>query len=112
MEQYKLPIEPQKLFSTPTHFHAKKAFKNQFDILNLANMGDEKAILLRNILAVTMVNANLTTDEKTVLRYFITGRYQKAVVACFIQKTVDDVDKIATQTLDRMRDTFQNLMAS
>lgn len=110
-QEYKLPVKPEKLFSNPNHFHIKRAIKNQNDFLQLAKQGDENAIVLRNMIIATMKEAKITWEEAMVFRYYLSGNYVRSVVALFVHKKPEDIDRIAQGLLDRMFNTFHEMMA-
>lgn len=78
--ELKLPVKANKLFSTDTHFHVKKALRHQHTIIALANQGDEEAIAVRNILINTIQGTPLSPIDSMILRYYLTGYHSKEIM--------------------------------
>jgi hypothetical protein len=79
-----LPIAPEKLFSTHSHFHIKKALKHQYDFLQLAKQGNKEAIILRNAIMATMVAVKMSKTEAMILRYYLSGIHSREVMAILL----------------------------
>lgn len=87
---YRLPVPPQKIFSTPTHYHIKIALKEQNHLIHLSKAGNKEAIIIRNIIWAAMKAVNLTQNDYLILKYYLRGIHCKEVMFTLILH--DNVD--------------------